>query len=244
MSLIDKHIFSIYTPNFFDKNYKVGMEKKVIDEDIVHRLVKVLRIEVGQRIIFFDQYYHGIIKILDISKKYFSIKVITFEKNSNPSAEIKFLLPLLKKEALEEAVYSLAEIGVSEIQLVITQKSRQRLLHEKEFQRLESIIIAAAEQSKNYIFPKIYAPIDLFDLELGSDFSKIIFDAQGISFFEFRSKKLPQEKICLLIGPEGGLTQEELQRLESLSFKKCRLTPTILRAVQAVAIGAALFKIA
>jgi 16S rRNA (uracil1498-N3)-methyltransferase len=242
MPFADKHIFSIYIPNFFNENYKIGIEKKVIDDDVVHRLIKVLRIEIGQQIIFFDQEYHGIIEILDISKKFFSIKVLSFEKNMSQLTEIKFLLPLLKKEALEEAVYSLAEIGVSEIQLVVTQKSRQKLLHEKEFQRLESIIIAAAEQSKNYIFPKLYAPVNLFDLKLSSDFSKIVFDPQGKSFFDFRSNLL-QEKICLLVGPEGGLTQEELQNLEKKSFQGCRLTPTILRAVQAVAVGAGLFKI-
>ncbi len=242
MSLTDKHIFSIYTPNFFDENYKIGIEKKVFNEDIVHRLVKVLRIEVGQQIVFFDHEYHGIIEILDISKKIFLIKVVTFEKNLSPATEIKFLLPLLKKEALEEAVYSLAEIGVSEIQLIITQKSRQKLLHDKEFARLESIVIAAAEQSKNYTFPKIYAPIDLSSLQLGSDFYKIVFDAEGESFFEFRTKS-SQEKICLLAGSEGGLTKSELEHLDTISFKKCRLTPTTLRAVQAVAVGAALFKI-
>lgn len=242
MLFIDKHIFSIYIPNFFDTNYKIGIEKKIIDEEIVHRLVKVLRIEIGQRIIFFDHEYHGVIKILDISKKYFSIKAVSFEKNNKSLVEIKFLLPLLKKEALEEAVYSLAEVGVSEIQLVVTQKSRQKLLHEKEFQRLESIVVAAAEQSKNYIFPKIYAPVDLFDLELGSRISKIVFEPQGESFFDLRPKTI-EKIICLLIGPEGGLTQEELQNLEKKSFQKCRLTSTILRAVQAVAVGAALFKI-
>jgi 16S rRNA (uracil1498-N3)-methyltransferase len=242
MSFADKHTFSIYTPNFFDQNYTVGVEKKVVDEDINHRLVKVLRIQVGQQIIFFDQEHHALIEILDISKKFFSIKVLTFEKNIKQATEIKFLLPLLKKEALEEAVYSLAEIGVSEIQLVITQKSRQKLLHEKEFCRLESIIIAAAEQSKNYIFPKIHTPVDLFDLELESNSSKIVFEPQGESFFELRLQGL-QEKICLLVGPEGGLTKDELQHLEQIPFQKCHLTPTILRAVQAVALGAGLFKI-
>lgn len=239
---LDKHIFSIYTPNFFDQNYTVGIEKKVMNEDIVHRLVKVLRIETGQQVIFFDHEYHGIIEILDISKNFFSIKILTFEKNMSQSIKTKFLLPLLKKEALEQAVYSLAEIGVSEIQLVITQKSRQKLLHEKEFTRLESIVIAAAEQSKNYIFPKIYAPVALFDLKLELDSYKIVFEPQGKSFFDLRAKLL-QEKICLLVGPEGGLIQEELQHLDNLSFEKCRLTSTILRAVQAVAIGAALFKL-
>jgi 16S rRNA (uracil1498-N3)-methyltransferase len=246
----DKHIFAIHVPNFWNETSKVESTKKLVDHEkdcasnqIVHRLLKVLRIEVGQKFIFFDKLFHGIIEILDISKKDLVVKILSFEKNSKSSPEIVFLLPLLKKEALEEAVYSLTEIGVSQIQLVVTQKSRQKLLHEKEFHRLESIIIAAAEQSKNYVFPKIFPPKDLFGLTLDSQSLKVVFDPQGQSFFDLRAKNLPQEKIYLLVGSEAGLTLQELQELENLAFEKCYLTPTILRAVQAVAVGASLFKI-
>jgi len=242
MSLGDKHIFAIYTPDFWNKNYTINSILKIVEPDIVHRLIKVLRTQIGERFIFFDTVKHGVVEIVDISKKDFSIKIINLEKNSTSVPKITFLLPLLKKEALEEAVYSLAEIGVSEIQLVVTQKSRQKLLHEKEFARLESIIVAAAEQSKNYLLSKIHPPLALSDLEIDSDYFKIVFDPQGESFFDLKLK-FSQEQICLLVGPEGGFTQEELENIEEKSFKKCRLTPTILRAVQAVALGAALFKI-
>lgn len=239
----DKHIFALHIFNFWNENFVIGSIKKIVDQDVVHRLVKVLRLEAGQRFIFFDQMHHGTIEIVDASKKAVSVKVLSFEKNKKESPEIIFLLPLLKKEALEEAVYSLTEIGVSEIQLVVTQKSRQKLLHEKELQRLESIIIAAAEQSKNYVYPKINAPINLFNCEFESKGLKILFDPQGQSFFDIRAKNLPQEKILLLVGPEGGLVLEELHKLENSLFQKCNLTPTVLRAVQALAIGASLFKI-
>jgi 16S rRNA (uracil1498-N3)-methyltransferase len=243
MMTLDKHIFALYVPNFWNEKSKIGTIAKVVDQEIVHRLVKVLRIEVAQQFIFFDQVNHGIVEVVAISKKDVSVTIKSFEKTSKQSSEVVFFLPLLKKEALEEAVYSLTEVGVSQIQLVVTQKSRQKLLHEKELQRLESIIVAAAEQSKNYNFPKIFPPVHLFDLELDAGCLKIIFDPQGQSFFDLRAKSLPQEKIYLLVGPEAGLTLEELQQLENLSFQKCHLTSTILRAVQAVAVGAALFKI-
>lgn len=242
MSLTDKHIFAIYVPTFFQTIYKAGSEVKVVEQEIVHRFTKVLRIESGEQIIFFDRQYHAIIKVLELSKKFFTVQIIMLEKNSSVPLEIKFFLPLLKKEALEEAVYSLAEIGVSNIQLVVTQKSRQKLLHEKEFIRLESIIVAAAEQSKNYIFPKLHMPISITDITSDTDSSRVVFDPEGESFFDIRLG-LSEEKISLMVGPEGGLTHEELMQLEKLSFKKCRLTSTILRAVQAVALGAGLFKL-
>lgn len=243
MSSSDKHIFALHVPKFWNEKSQVNFLAKIVDPEIVHRLVKVLRVEVSQKFIFFDKFYHGTIEIINISKKDLTVKILSFENNNQNLLEIIFLLPLLKKEALEEAVYSLAEIGVSKIQLVVTQKSRQKLLHEKEFQRLESIIIAAAEQSKNYSYPHIYSPISLSDVEYRAQSFKVVFDPQGQSFFDLRAKKLQQEKVYLLVGPEAGLTLEELQKLENISFQKCSLTSTILRAVQAIAIGSALFKI-
>jgi len=239
----DKHIFAIHNTNFWKDNFYVGLVKKLNDLEIVHRLVKVLRFEIGQKIIFFDSSYHGIVEIVDVSKKDLSVKILNFDNNIKESSEVVFLLPLLKKEALEEAVYSLTEIGISQIQLVVTEKSRHKLLHEKEFHRLESIIIAAAEQSKNYTYPKIFTPIHLSEVVYQDQSLKIVFDPQGESFFNLRNKKATQEKIYLLVGPEGGLTFQELQKLENDSFEKYHLTSTILRAVQAVAVGAALFKI-
>ena len=249
MIATDKHIFALFAPNFWNEKTKIGIVIKIVDQEIFHRLVKVLRIQVGQQFIFFDQINHGIIEVSEVLKKDLSVKILNFEKNRENLPEIIFLLPLLKKEALEEAVYSLVEVGVSKIQLVVTQKSRQKLLHEKELERLKSIVIAAAEQSKNYNYPEIHSPVNLskivtsFENDKDAKALKIVFDPEGQSFFDLRTKKSKQGKNYLLVGPEGGLTLEELQQLENVSFQKSHLTPTILRAVQAVAIGAALFKI-
>ena len=56
-----KHIFAINSPNFWTDNSSVESVRKVVDQELVHRLVKVLRIEVGQLIVFFDKLYHGTI---------------------------------------------------------------------------------------------------------------------------------------------------------------------------------------
>ena len=242
MSSADKHIFAIYTPNLWKAEHTVQRSLIITDPEIVHRLVKVLRIEAGQRFIFFDDMQHGEVEITTISKKDFSVKIISLENNIAQALKIRFLLPLLKKEALEEAVYSLAEIGVFDIQLVVTQKSRQRLLHEKEFQRLEAIVVSAAEQSKNYIFPKIYLPVLLSEIEYNDNDQKFVFDPEGVSVFELKSTITEKQPVVLTVGPEAGFIQEELQKLGADGFKKCRLTPTILRAVQAVAIGVGLFR--
>ena len=151
-----------------------------------------------------------------------------------------FFLPLLKRDALEAALYSLVELGASEIRLMRTQKTQRVWGGAKEFDRLRTIMIAAAEQSKQYITPTLHEP-QLFDeivKELDGT-SCLFFDPQGADLFpvlqKFR-KNMPQT-ISLMIGPEADVTSDEKQLLQEHGATFCRLTPTILRAQQAVAVS-------
>lgn len=254
MTKSNQHIFALYVPTFWSSTDRANALKEIRDADILHRIIKVLRASLHEQFVFFDRAHHGLVQIVQISKKDITVQVLSFQVNIESANQLTFLLPLLKKEALEEAVYSLSEIGAAAIQLVVTQKSRQKLLHEKEFERLQHIVVSAAEQSKNYIYPDLFAPKKLHDLMQIADSSalKIVFDGEGKSFFDLREqlgfhrvKSTGQgSKLIALVGPEGGLTDEEINIVAQLSFFSCRLTSTTLRAVQAVAVGAALLKVA
>lgn len=240
-----QHIFALYVPNFWQGTELADTTKEIHQNEILHRLIKVLRSSLHDKFVFFDKAHHGLVELVQISKKDITIRILSFQANVVPQQKIVFLLPLLKKEALEEAVYSLSEIGVGTIQLVVTQKSRQKLLHEKEFERLRNIVIAAAEQSKNYMYPDLYLPEKLPDvlMTLDPSSSRIVFDAEGKSFFDLRLQASQASTLSVLVGPEGGLTIDEFDQVKKASFQSCRLTTTILRAVQATAVGAALFKL-
>ncbi len=288
-----KHIFSFYCPLSIQASWLAGSIVWLQDQDLIHRLIKVIKIQKDDQFVLFDKKQHVSVQVLAALKKEIQVRIISVQNNPDLKPKITYLLPLLKKEALEQAVYSLAEIGVSEIRLVVTAKSRQSLMSpvasssgltrgsssektsSKEFQRLYSIVIAAAEQSKNYDFPELFESQALSDVvsDLSSSASKIVFDASGQSFFDVRTDLKPSpliscgliqasplampdtaigssillkssQEVILLVGPEGGITQDELSWLvEKQSFQTCALTQTTLRAVQAVAVSAALFRL-
>lgn len=242
--MIDTHLFAIHVQSFWSDNIAVDDVQSINQVDLVHRLVKVLRCDMRDQFIFFDKFYHGLVEIVQISKKDIAVKVLTIQNNQQKSSKIVFLLPLLKKEALEDAIYSLAELGADEIRLVITQKSRQALLHDKEYQRLQNIIISAAEQSKNYSYPLLYESqklCDVVDQEIiDKNLLSIVFDVQGQSFFQLQDQLLSRD-VCLLVGPEAGLLQQELSWLQDKKFVSCCLTTTTLRAIQAVTLGLGIF---
>lgn len=242
----EKHLFAVYVGHLFASQKRaVGNSIIVTDEDVVHRVVTVLRMQIGDELILFDESNHYQVSISDIKKnKALTILISSIAVNPKPDLEIHFVLPLLKKEALEEAVYSLTEIGVSSINLVVTSKS-QKQLTDKEMVRLHKVKVSAAEQSKYFAMPTINKPITWETFCAQTDNvgkTALLFDPSGKPALELLLPLHQQKikKITCLIGPEGGLISSEIQMAIKLGFKPCKLTATVLRAVQAAAVGAGL----
>ena len=96
-------------------------------------------------------------------------------------------MPLLKREAFEEALFSLTELGVSSIQPIITQKTTRFWGGEREIVRSVKMLLSAAEQSKQFVIPKLHPliPLDLWILRVQSvPTSKLFFDPSGIPLSE------------------------------------------------------------
>ena len=236
----DKHQFAFFYQDLIEQPPNSW---SIVDKDLVHRISRVVKISIGQYFALFNQDYHCVVQLIKAEKKQLSVCLVSSHKNIALQPRVVFLLPLLKREALESAVYSLAELGINEIQLVITDKSRQKCT-DKDLLRLEKVVIAAAEQSKHFAFPKIYAPRDLEDCvkQIPLTARKSVFDISGtkISIDHVRFNNIVT---YVVVGPEGGLLKKELSFLLQHDFISYSLTQTVLRAVQAVAIGAAIFRL-
>ena len=130
---------------------------------------------------------------------------------------------------------------------MLTEKVQRKWGGKKELDRLHTIMIAAAEQSKQYIIPTLHTPKPFSDCV--TDFyrtapNSFFFDPQGKELFpvlESLRKHMP-EVVSLMIGPEGDLTVLEKQILHENDIQFCRLTPTILRAQQAVVVSLGMFR--
>ncbi|MBM17743.1 MAG: hypothetical protein CL947_01585 [Epsilonproteobacteria bacterium] len=237
-----KHQFAFYLEditNFINSLKLVTLRNK----DLHHRLSRVVKLAAGDTFILFNTVSHVVCELLEYTKQEVIIRIVAVKNNTIITPQIVYMLPLLKKEALQDAVYSLTEIGVNVIQLVVTQKSRQSITS-KEFERLKKTIISAAEQSKNYVFPDLQEAVtlSLYVSNIAKNSNKILFDVDGTSFFTLRSE-LQNKDCCLMVGPEGGLVKDEIDLLKKNNFKLCLLTPTVLRAVQAVAVSSALCRL-
>lgn len=231
-----KHQFALYIPDI-----STGTNE-CIDELLLHRIIHVIRLNVGEHCMVFNRDVHAQAKIITIDKKAIVFNVETLIPNQILKPPIHFFLPLLKRESLEQAVYGLTELGVTEIYLTRTEKSL-KIISEKQFNRLHKIIIAAAEQSKNFAFPTLKSPSELSDVVKQLPKQSIFFDPAGESFEKILNQLDTNiGPIGLLIGPEGDLTSPEKELLKQHKVAFSRLTPTILRSFQAAIVGVGIIR--
>lgn len=241
----DKHVFALYKESLslLIQEKGAGDDLVITDETMLHRMVHILRLRSNDEFIFFDKdMYINATVVAFIGKKQIHLAIQSVHATIILRPQVTFLLPMLKREDYEAALYALTEVGVNTIQLIFTQKTGHKWSGERDEDRAQRIIIAAAEQSKNFAYPQLLAPISLEAAlkKYGDYATKLFFDPQGKHFFDVMHTlhTSKPEQVLLLIGPEGDLSLEEKEMVRLHDFIFCALTPTIVRAVQAATLAA------
>ncbi len=199
-----------------------------LDEQACHYLKNVMRQMEGDIIRLFngkDGEFAG--RIEKLSKK--SIDV-TVEKKLRAQTSIKRRLHLLftplKKERMDFLIEKAVELGATDLHPIITQNTDVRKINEE---RITAQIIEAAEQCERMDIPSLHAPQDLF-VKMASWKKEIPLHA-ALERFDTGPLKNQSGDCAILIGPAGGFTEDEKQKLAALSFvKPVSLGENILRA--------------
>jgi 16S rRNA (uracil1498-N3)-methyltransferase len=224
-----KHLFAFYYP--FPTNNKEDT-LIIFDEPIIHRIGTVLRMSVGDHFILFNAEHTLRVELKTVDRKSIIVTVLSRTTNTKPSISLVLVLPLLKREALQKAIYGVTEMGVSAIQLVTTTKSRKSLL-KHEFNKLQTTIIAASEQSKHFTMVTLQPPTAFKDyLEANSHTVSLVADPSGKPIFQNLSYSYGHT-ISLYVGPEGDFTLEEKAMLHDHGVHSTKLTSTVLQSYQA-----------
>lgn len=248
----EKHKFAFFTEDVALLK-QVDHDYLLRDADVVRRLLSVVRVQPGDNILLFDDAWQVACAVIACTKKEITVRVTARTKHITLQPTIIFLLPLLEREAFEASLEALTVMGVTEIIPVITHKSRKKWGEvtggvSKERDRARRLMIAAAEQSKQFVLPAIHKVVALDDavaqVKKDSSVEKLFFDAQGKPAFDVlaQMKKNDKKVIVALVGPEGDLTGEEKNLVREQGFVFCKLTPTILRASSAVEVGMGLLR--
>ncbi len=229
----DKHIFAIYTELL---KPKIG-NQIIADDILVHRLKNILRLQEGESVLLFNGQHKAQATIESFNNKLVAIRIDKVDEAQSIKPDIIWLLPILDREAFEQALTFLAVVGVTTIQPLITQKSRRAWGSSKDYERAQKMLIAGCEQSKQFVIPTILPVKEFTAYEWNAlPATRLFFDAAGSPLFEALQQFHGTLPLCCFVGPEGDLTAMEKEVLKNQQFRFCALTSNILRAVDAITV--------
>lgn len=219
-------------PRFFieaELNVNTTVE---LTETVFHHWVKVLRAQVGEKATLFNgQGGEYQVELIEANKKTASVLVQEF----NPTNRIPNFNALLgqvmsKGDRMDYAIQKAVELGVSEIQLLTSERCEMRLKYDrdqKKFDHWQGVAIAACEQCGMNIVPKILAPLPLAQwLNSTLPETKLVLapNKDEVDVLNDASSN-----IALLIGPEGGLSEAEIQSANQHGFINWCIGERVLR---------------
>ena len=221
---------------FLNKNLNEQSEI-ILSKDQSHYLLSVMRLKVGQKVLFFngnDGEFDGIIN--SIEKKKTTIKILSKEREVNDQQKVVLAFCPPKGNKLDFLIQKSTEIGVKEFIPVISDHTINRKIN---IDRLNKIIIESAEQSNQIQLPNLQNPLSFDSFVNNFSKSTILFadiNSLNSSLDEIIEKK--QSNYILLIGPEGDFSSKEREVIvQKKNFKSFSLGSTILRSETAAIAG-------
>lgn len=203
-----------------------------LTETVFHHWVKVLRAKVNDEATLFNGLggeYNA--KIIEIHKKSAVVEITThLAINRTPQFNATLGQVMSKGDRMDYAIQKAVELGVSDIQLLTSERCEMRLKYERDQKKIEhwqGIAIAACEQCGLNIVPKIHPPITL-QKWLQSDLppTKLVLAPNNNTANPLQNA---DPSIALLIGPEGGLSDTEIEQAQQHGFTAWCIGERVLR---------------
>lgn len=170
--------------------------------------------------------------------------VLDVERQTRPQSggpDLHYLFAPLKRSRLDYMVQKATELGVSRLQPVMTQHTNAERVN---LDRMRANAIEAAEQCSILRIPEIAEPATLVRvLDTWDADRRLIFCDEGAPVADpiAALRAIPPGPIAVLIGPEGGFSTEERERLVARPFtSRIALGPRIMRADTAAVAALAL----
>ena len=194
-------------------------------------LTQVMRLKLGDSLLVFngrDGEWRCV--IAEILKKGVVLRAAEQARPQAMGPDVQLLIAVVKKSALEFAVEKATELGARRIGLVVTHRTQVQHVR---MDRLDAIAIEAAEQTGRLDVPMIDEPVKLADLLDGREAERRLMfcDETGGVPAMAALADAGVGPWAILIGPEGGFSPEERDRLRALPLTTAvSLGPRILRA--------------
>ncbi|WP_294739260.1 16S rRNA (uracil(1498)-N(3))-methyltransferase [uncultured Pseudomonas sp.] len=202
-----------------------------LPQDQAHYISRVLRMSEGDAVQLFDgsgQEFRA--SLLEVGKKRVVVQVSeTFAGQVESPLQIHLGQGLSRGERMDWAIQKATELGVNEITPIFSDRCEVRLKDERADKRLQhwrQVAISACEQCGRSTVPVIHPPLLLADwLKQAEADLKLVLHPVA----EPLVSHAKPGSLAFLIGPEGGLTDGEVETAKGAGFHSARLGPRVLR---------------
>ena len=201
-----------------------------LDKSQSHYVSKVMRIKENEVFSLFNSGGEWEAKILGISKSIVEFNVTKQLRQKENPKDLWLAFSPIKSNYFNFMMQKATELGVTKFLPIIFDRTIVRKINKE---RLEKVIIEAAEQSNRISVPTIEEPQKLKNF-LSNDMD-LIFTDLNTSNKKIDLKKLTTKPTCVIIGPEGDFSEEEREKI--LKFKgvqPIKINENILRSETAV----------
>ena len=203
-----------------------------LDDTARHHAINVLRLNTHSSLILFNgDGYDYRCEMLTLSKKTVVVKIVAQISASKESIlQINLLLGVSKSSHMDYTIQKAVEAGANNIYPVVTAHTIAKLSATTNRRRhWQQIIISACEQCGRATLPVLQDINDFGCLDiLSNDEYGFIFDpAAKQSLAKFKQNDITS--VCLLVGPEGGFTQDEIKEAGSKGYQTVSCGPRVLR---------------
>lgn len=217
---------------------KIENEKNIIiDNDDFYHITKVMRMKVQDKVYLCDTINSYIAKIIEITKNEVILEIIEkLEESKELPTSVTIAHGIIRKEKMEETIEKVSALGAN-FYLPVEMERCNAKFHDdkidKKMIRLNKIAKEACEQSHRTNLLNVLNPINFKTfLKECSKYDLLLVAYENTNPEETIRKIINKKKynnILVLVGPEGGISENELLKLSEVGFIKVSLGPRILR---------------
>ena len=198
----------------------------------MHYLVNVLRLKAGAQVLVFNGIDgEWLAQVAEVGRKQVRLALVTQVRPQPAPCDLVYCFAPLKQGRLDYLVQKAVEMGAGVLQPVLTQHTQVSGIG---VDRIRANAVEAAEQCGILAIPEVREPVKLerliWEWETGR---RLVFcDESADTNNPVQALLgLAGERVGLLVGPEGGFSDEERRMLKGLAFVTAiPLGPRILRA--------------
>ena len=226
---------------FFVKPEQIKNDNIIIDGDDVNHILNVLRMKKDDEIQVCNQVTGENYKarIVQYSKNEIECKIEEkIGKSTESNVHITLFQGIPKFEKMELIIQKNTEVGVNNIVPVIMERTVVKLdekVASKKLDRWQKIAEIAAKQSMRDIIPNVKSIIKTKEIDVDMyDVVLVAYENEEHNMLKAELKKLESQNkqeynIAIVIGPEGGISEKEIELLDEENVKFVSLGKRILR---------------